>query len=129
MTMTTPAHDPCPACTPSDQLRWISDFLELADRAITILVCVDGFDYPSGLQRGAQQALRTWARLLDDGPDLSNAFEVTAVIDGHSALAPALGMRRPLEPGAHARCSGHEDPRGSFTKERSVPRASRHATP
>jgi hypothetical protein len=55
------------ATTP-DRLRWIAQFLDLADRAITVFSCVQGLDYPTHLHRSAQDDLRSWARWLDDHP-------------------------------------------------------------
>jgi hypothetical protein len=63
-----PVEDP-----PSDRLRWIADYLDLADKAIA---SVEGLDCPADLHRGAQQDLRRWAHCLDTSPALANGFAV-----------------------------------------------------
>jgi hypothetical protein len=60
----------------SDRLRWTSDFLDLASRAIAVIACSQGLDYPPDLYQSAQEDLRAWARYLDDRPSIAADFEV-----------------------------------------------------
>jgi hypothetical protein len=74
-----------PGCTVPDRLRWTSDFLDLASKAISIIACVQGLDYPSDLHRSAQQDLRAWARYLEDHPSIAADFDAATVVNGLSA--------------------------------------------
>ena len=71
-----------PACTAPDRLRWTSDFLDLASKAISVIACVQGLDYPSDLHRAAQQDLRAWAGYLDDHPSIAADFAVARMARG-----------------------------------------------
>jgi hypothetical protein len=59
-------------CSVSDRLRWASDFLDLAGKAVSMIACVQGPAYPPDLHREAQQDLRAWARCLDERPSVSD---------------------------------------------------------
>jgi hypothetical protein len=59
------------ACSAPDRLRWIADFLDLGDKAISVIACVQGLDYPRKLHQGAQADLRAWAAWLDARPELA----------------------------------------------------------
>jgi hypothetical protein len=72
------------SCTAPDRLRWTSDFLNVAGKAITIVACARGFDYPSDLHRAAQRELRAWASYLDDHPAIAAEFELARVTHGES---------------------------------------------
>jgi anti-anti-sigma regulatory factor len=50
------------------QLHWIADFLDLADKALSVVACVQGLDYPPQMHREAQHDLRAWARWLESRP-------------------------------------------------------------
>jgi hypothetical protein len=65
--------------TVPDRLRWTSDFLVLASRAISIVACVQGLDYPPDLHRTAQQDLWAWASYLDDHPSIAAEFDLASV--------------------------------------------------
>jgi hypothetical protein len=71
-------------CTVSDRLRWTSDFLNVAGKAIRVVACAQGLEYPCDLHRIAQQDLRTWARFLDDHPSIAAEFEAARVTNGVS---------------------------------------------
>ncbi|MDQ1356945.1 MAG: hypothetical protein QOF20_3432 [Acidimicrobiaceae bacterium] len=64
------------ARTPSDSLRWTSDFLDLASHAIAIIACAQGLTYPPDLYQSAQEDLLAWARYLDDRPSIAVDFEL-----------------------------------------------------
>jgi hypothetical protein len=72
------------ACTVPDRLRWTSDFLDLAGKAIAIVACVKGLDYPPDLQRAAQQELRAWASYLEDHPSIAAEFELARIATDES---------------------------------------------
>lgn len=72
------------ACTVPDRLRWTSDFLDVAGKAIRIVACAQGLEYPCDLYRNAQQDLRAWARFLDDHPSIATEFELARVANGES---------------------------------------------
>jgi hypothetical protein len=57
-------------------MRWIADYLDLADKAIAVVAGVQGLDYPSDLHQGAQQDLRRWAHWLEASPVLADGFAV-----------------------------------------------------
>jgi hypothetical protein len=73
------------ACTAPDRLRWIADFLDLGDKAISVIACVQGFDYPPELRHGAQRDLRAWARWLEVNPEVAEDFDVARVALGVEA--------------------------------------------
>jgi hypothetical protein len=73
-----------PAGTAPDRLRWTSDFLELAGKAIAVIACVQGLEYPSDLHRTAQRDLRAWAGYLEDHPSIAADFDRAAVLTGRS---------------------------------------------
>ncbi|HEX3459373.1 MAG TPA: hypothetical protein VHT49_00595 [Acidimicrobiales bacterium] len=73
-----------PACTASDQLRWTSDFLDLASKAIAVIACVQGLEYPSDLHRSAQRDLRAWAGYLEDHPSIAADFDRASLLTGLS---------------------------------------------
>lgn len=89
-----------PSNTVADRLRWTSDFLVLASKAISVVACVQGLDYPPDLHRTAQQALWALASYLDDHPSIVADFELAAAVsdtsenDRPSAIAPALTCGR-----------------------------------
>jgi len=63
-----------------ERLRWIADYLDLADQAISVVACVRGVDYPSDLHRGAQRDLRRWAHWLEVRPALAARLAVAMVV-------------------------------------------------
>ena len=65
-----------------ERLRWIADFLDVADKAIAVIACVQGFDYSSECQRGAQQDLRRWAHWLEARPGLAAGLAVARLVPG-----------------------------------------------
>jgi hypothetical protein len=67
------------ARTVPDRLRWTSDFLDLASKAIAIIACAQGLDYPPQLYQSAQEDLRAWARYLDDRPSIAAELELASV--------------------------------------------------
>jgi len=73
-----------PVCTAPDVLRWTSDFLDLANRAISIVACAHGLDCPPDAHRRAQLDLRAWARYLEDHPSIAAEFEAASVVDSDS---------------------------------------------
>jgi hypothetical protein len=83
-----------PACTVPDRLRWTSDFLGLASKAISIVACAEGLDYPPDLCRTAQWDLRAWASYLDDHPSIAADFELASVVaSGYNTDRPGSGRR------------------------------------
>ncbi len=58
-------------CSRSDRLRWIADYLELAGKALSVIACVQGIDYPEDLDSDLQSELRALAEELEisSGPD------------------------------------------------------------
>ncbi|MGO9964083.1 MAG: hypothetical protein ACLPUG_11710 [Acidimicrobiales bacterium] len=78
MTATLPT-DPRPWTT-SDRLRWIADFIGLAGKAISIIACVQGIEYPGQLHTTAQSDLRAWARWLDTRPDLASEMDAVRLV-------------------------------------------------
>jgi len=72
--------------TASERMRWLADYLDLADRAISVIACVEGLDYPSECHRGAQQDLRRWARWLDARPTIAAGFAVGRLAPGPEEL-------------------------------------------
>jgi hypothetical protein len=75
-----------PPCTAPDRLRWTSDFLNLAGKAISIVACAKGLDYPPDLHRAAQQELRAWASYLEDHPLIAAQFELASVADDEFSI-------------------------------------------
>jgi hypothetical protein len=75
-------------CKAPDRLRWIADFLDVADKAISFVACVQGLDYPDQLHRAAQQDLRVWASLLDANPTLADDFDVARAVSAWKNGAP-----------------------------------------
>jgi hypothetical protein len=71
-----------PACTLPDRFRWTSDFLDLAGKAISIIACAQGLEYPPDLHRAVQQDLRAWARYLDEHPSIGADFELASIVKG-----------------------------------------------
>jgi len=67
-------------CTVPDRLRWTSDFLDLASKAIAIVACAQGLDCPPDLHRAVQEDLRVWAHYLDDHPLITAELEVASVV-------------------------------------------------
>jgi hypothetical protein len=49
----------------ADRLRWIADFLDLADKAIAVVACAQGLTYPPQRHLDAQRDHRAWARWLE----------------------------------------------------------------
>lgn len=85
----------------SRRLRWIADYLDLAERAISVLACVQGLDCPPDVHRGAQQDLRRWARWLEVRPAVAAGFAVARVVP-----SPEDGLgRRSATVGARHSCS------------------------
>jgi hypothetical protein len=74
-----------PACTAPELLRWTSDFLVLANKAISVIACAQGLDYPPDLHRVAQQDLRVWAGYLEDHPSLAAELESAIAVEGAAA--------------------------------------------
>ena len=74
------------AVTTPERLRWIADYLDVAGKALSVVACVKGLDYPSDLHRGAQQDLRRWARWLDARPTLADGFAVARLVPGPEDL-------------------------------------------
>ncbi|HWD51440.1 MAG TPA: hypothetical protein VG412_03505 [Acidimicrobiales bacterium] len=83
--MPHPCLEPEGTSTP-DRLRWIADYLDVADKALSIISCVRGLDYPEDLHRGAQQDLRRWARWLDARPVLADGLAVARLVPGSEDL-------------------------------------------
>jgi hypothetical protein len=77
------------ADSPPERLRWIADYLDVADKALAIIACVKDLDYPPGLHRGAQQDLRRWARWLDAHPTLAQGLAVARLVPGPEDLQAA----------------------------------------
>ena len=70
-----------------ERLRWIADYLDVADKALSIIACAKSLDYPVDLHRGAQQDLRRWARWLDARPALAEGLAVARVVPGPEEVA------------------------------------------
>ena len=99
------------AGTAPDRLRWIADFLDLADKAISVIACAKELDYPSDLHRGAQQDLRAWARWLDAHPELAAEMDVARMVVGVEA-APnrhdSADLMATTSPSAHDTRTDHQ---------------------
>ncbi len=67
-----------------DRLRWMSDFLEVAGKAIAVVACVSGVDYPPDLHRSAQQDLLALADYLASHPAVAADFEWARIVCGES---------------------------------------------
>lgn len=87
-----------PARTVPERLLWISDFLALADRAISILACVEGIGYPPNLHRTAQHDLGAWASYLDSHPSIAARLDLASRTD-----EPCNTRRQAVPAGAVAR--------------------------
>ena len=90
-----------PVYTVPDRLRWTADLLVLASKALSILACVQGLDYPPDLHRTAQRDLRAWASYLDNHPPVAAELELASVVEGISdSDRCAVGERavRPVRP-------------------------------
>jgi anti-anti-sigma regulatory factor len=59
------------------QLHWIADFLDLADKALSVVACVQGYDYPPQMHREAQRDLLAWAHWLESRPALAAAMDAS----------------------------------------------------
>jgi hypothetical protein len=59
------------------QLYWIADFLDLADKALSVVACVQGYDYPPQMHREAQRDLRAWAHWLESHPALAAGMDAS----------------------------------------------------
>jgi hypothetical protein len=73
---------------PSERLRWIADYLDLADKAIALIARVEDLDYPEELHREAQKDLRAWALWLDENPTLAIELELCATGLGAGETPP-----------------------------------------
>jgi hypothetical protein len=70
------------ACTAPELLRWTSDFLVLANKAICMIACARGIECPPDLHRTAQQDLRAWAGYLEEHPSLAAELELASLVNG-----------------------------------------------
>jgi hypothetical protein len=68
--------------TAPERLRWIADFLDLADKAIAVVACAKGVEYPEQLHSTAQRDLRAWASWLDVNPALADDMDVVRMVPG-----------------------------------------------
>jgi anti-anti-sigma regulatory factor len=59
------------------QLHWIADFLDVADKALCVVACVQGYDYPRQMHREAQRDLRAWAHWLASRPALAAGMDAS----------------------------------------------------
>jgi anti-anti-sigma regulatory factor len=59
------------------QLHWIADFLDLADKALSVVACVQGYDYPPKMHREAQRDLRAWAHWLESRQALAAGMDAS----------------------------------------------------
>jgi STAS domain len=59
------------------QLHWIADFLDLADKALSVVACVHGYDYPPQMHREAQRDLRAWAHWLESRQALAAGMDAS----------------------------------------------------
>lgn len=101
----TPMETRRPSRTVPERLRWIADFLALADRAISILACVEGIGYPPDLHRTAQQELCAWASYLDRHPSIAARLDFASRVDD-----PCNTSSRAVPAGAVAREQARESP-------------------
>jgi hypothetical protein len=69
-----------PACTAPELLRWTSDFLLLANKAICLIACARGLDCPPDLPRSAQRDLRVWAAYLEEHPSVAAELELASIV-------------------------------------------------
>jgi hypothetical protein len=74
-----------PAWTVPELLRWTSDFLVLANKAIRIVACAHGLYCPPDLHRAAQRDLRAWAGYLEDHPFVAAELELASIVNGVAA--------------------------------------------
>ncbi|MGD0943681.1 MAG: hypothetical protein ABR972_05320 [Acidimicrobiales bacterium] len=114
------------SCPAPDRLRWIADFLDLAGKAISVIACVRGLEYPEELHAAAQEDLRAWAHWLDARPelvaDLDLARIVPAAQEGDSSQLPTsphlpTTHTSPFAPPPWAEGEGNFD-HGSSPRER-----------
>jgi hypothetical protein len=89
------------ASSTPERMRWIADYLDVADKALSIIACMKGVDYPVDLHRGAQRDLRRWARWLDARPALAEGLAVARVVPGPEDLVADYGAS-----GSEAAASG-----------------------
>jgi hypothetical protein len=61
-----------------ERLRWMSDFLDLANKAICIIASAQGLDYPPNLHRPLQGDLLAWASYLEEHPLIAADFELAS---------------------------------------------------
>jgi len=52
-------------CTSSDRLRWIAEYVGLAGKALSVVACVEGLEYPPDTHVEAQSDLRDLADFLE----------------------------------------------------------------
>jgi hypothetical protein len=77
-------------CTAPERLRWIADFLDLADKAIAVVACAKGVEYPEQVHSTAQRDLRAWARWLDANPARADDMDVVRMVAGVEEGSAAL---------------------------------------
>jgi hypothetical protein len=65
-----------------ERLCWIANYLDVAEKAMSVIACVQGLDFPSDLHRDAQRDLRRWARWLEVRPVIAAGFAVARVVPG-----------------------------------------------
>jgi hypothetical protein len=70
------------ACSTPDRLRWIADFLDLADKAICVIACVQELDYPPDMPGAAQRDLRACAQWLDGRPTVTADLDAARAVLG-----------------------------------------------
>jgi hypothetical protein len=70
----------------SERLRWTSDFLALANKAIGIVACAHGIDCPPDLHQTLRRDLQTWAWYLEGHPLLAAELEQARVANGESVV-------------------------------------------
>jgi hypothetical protein len=75
--------------TVSERLRWTSDFLDLAGKAISIVACAQGLDCPLDLHHAVQRDLRAWARYLEDRPLITADLEMASGA-AHCSQRPSI---------------------------------------
>lgn len=84
----------------SKRMRWIAEYLDLAERAISVIACVQSLDYPADLQGSAQRDLRRWAHWLDLRPTIAADLAVARVVPGPGDIVtPAMhGSQNQVRP-------------------------------
>ena len=73
-----------PVCRAPELLRWTSDFLALANKAICVIACARGLECPPDLHRSAERDLRVWARYLEEHPWIAAELELASIASGAS---------------------------------------------